>query len=552
MPMLGSFRRAKKEGETGQKGRRTGRSPRAAVPVEWEYGDEQLLHVAPSDPNALSAYGPNPFPPAVESAISPATAPLRDRGHHSFSANDNFTSQAQGLSQQTEDVDSTDLESRAYATENQLAGAFTGPQAKQRVEAVRAALEDALEQWWSQQGLISPALLRNSLLVLEAGYALDEAYLSLILRSALRLRRGMVTALRHQTDPDRAAYMLKEAILDEQSSLPPSTLWRFQQEDEQSEEWAELLAEDLRQEMPRLTGRQLRMAQAALNQLASPTLIETEQGRKGEKSKDQPRLMPGQPILIARPQSWPIGRSVLILVFLFVVATFYLWRQQRSVLAETAIIPAGQYTLGDVESSSLPRTVVVSEYAVDRTEVTNGAYRRCYEQGACPRPAATSSATHADYFDNPTFERFPVVNVDWRSATAYCAWAGKRLPNADEWEVAASVAPATGRRFRYPWGNLFDEQLANSAQSAVGDALQVGLRYPSDASPFGLADMAGNVAEWTATPASDAPVAGSVAYVVKGGSFFDAPNELAVNARKEVGIDSAEPWLGFRCIQVTN
>ncbi|MEZ4706932.1 MAG: SUMF1/EgtB/PvdO family nonheme iron enzyme [Caldilineaceae bacterium] len=433
---------------------------------------------------------------------------------------------------------------------NPLARAFTGPQAKERVQAVRDALEDALDAWWSHQELLSPALLRNSLLVLEAGYALDEAFLSLILRSALKLRRGMITALRYQTDPDRAAYLLKDALLNEKEPLPTSSLWHFQREDEESEEWAELLIEDLQQELGRLRGRPLQLAQAALQQLESRTLLPEEPAVK-PKGRQGLRLAPDQPILIARPQQWPVGRSVLILLFLIMLASFYLWRQQRSVLAESALIPAGQYALGSFQENAPPRIVSVGELAMDRTEVTNGAYRRCYEQGVCAKPAREGSATHADYFNNPVFEQYPVVNVDWRSAFTFCAWADKRLPSADEWEVAASVAPATARQFRYPWGNLYDDQLANSGRSHLHDALQVGLRYPVDASPFGLTDMAGNVAEWTSTPGRNGSAGETAsAYLVKGGSFLDDPSALAVDVSKEIAVDAAESWLGFRCVQV--
>lgn len=44
---------------------------------------------------------------------------------------------------------------------------------------------------------------RDSLLLLEAGHQLDEAQRSLLLRSTLAYRRGLLTALRYQTDPER-------------------------------------------------------------------------------------------------------------------------------------------------------------------------------------------------------------------------------------------------------------------------------------------------------------------------------------------------------------
>ena len=569
MSIFGRLKRSRKS----HKRRARRRSTASAAPIEWEFGDEvepglpsadikifKRPHVgfsrsvgnadeivdrytsAPESPtDTTPPYAPPPYSSPAYS--SPAwTAPHADTSADVESPRGEVDNDAP-VASSTERVDAAHMV-------NPLASAFTGAQAKQRVQAVRNALEDALDAWWSHQELIAPPLLRNSLLVLEAGYALDEAYLSLILRSALRLRKGMITALRYQTDPDRAAFLLKDALLNADNPLPTSELWHFKREDEESEEWAELLIEDLRQDVRRLSGRELLLAQAALKQMESRTLLPDAPALK-QRQRQGLRLAPDQPILIARPQRWPIGRSVLILLFLIVLASFYVWRQQRSVLAEAALIPAGQYALDSFEADALPRIVTVAEFAMDRTEVTNSAYRRCYEQGVCPKPALDSSATHADYFNDPFFERYPVINVDWQSASAYCTWAGKRLPSADEWEVAASIAPATERQFRYPWGNLYDDQLANSGRSQLGDALQVGLRYPADASPFGLTDMAGNVAEWTSTPGPNATV-GEIAsaYLVKGGSYLDEPSELAVDASKEIAMNAAEPWLGFRCIQV--
>jgi hypothetical protein len=84
-----------------------------------------------------------------------------------------------------------------------MVAAFTGPQAAPRIDAVRRNLDLALDGWWRSGALPAPALLRDGLLLLEAGNPLDEAQRSLLLRAALAHRRGVLTALRYQTDPER-------------------------------------------------------------------------------------------------------------------------------------------------------------------------------------------------------------------------------------------------------------------------------------------------------------------------------------------------------------
>jgi formylglycine-generating enzyme required for sulfatase activity len=108
---------------------------------------------------------------------------------------------------------------------------------------------------------------------------------------------------------------------------------------------------------------------------------------------------------------------------------------------------------------------------------------------------------------------WPVVNVTWDQAAAYCAWAGGRLPTEEEWERAARGPNGT----KYPWRNAdIDPSRANYHESKLGHPTPVGL-YPSGASAEGACDLIGNVFEWTSSEWSK----GSGTYVWRGGSFFN-------------------------------
>ncbi len=113
-------------------------------------------------------------------------------------------------------------------------------------------------------------------------------------------------------------------------------------------------------------------------------------------------------------------------------------------------------------------------------------------------------------------ERHPVVLVSHADARAYAEWLNRatgrrwRLATEIEWEKAARGAD--GRRF--PWGDTFDPARLNSHDAGPFATTPVGA-FPSGASPFGVLDAAGQVFEWTATPA------GPGRYIVKGGSWDD-------------------------------
>ena len=84
---------------------------------------------------------------------------------------------------------------------------------------------------------------------------------------------------------------------------------------------------------------------------------------------------------------------------------------------------------------------------------------------------------------------YPIYNVDWDDANAFCAWKGKRLPTEAEWERAARGG-LDG--LNYPWGE--DKPSRERARYSTPQGPAPVKQHPPNG--FGLYDMAGSVAEW--------------------------------------------------------
>jgi formylglycine-generating enzyme required for sulfatase activity len=239
-------------------------------------------------------------------------------------------------------------------------------------------------------------------------------------------------------------------------------------------------------------------------------------------------------------------RAILVLVALVAIALALLWWQQRARFDNMVTVPAGVYPVSPEAGGGQARASLAA-FAIDRSEVTAGAYRTCMDRGACAQPASPASATRPNYLLDRSFEQYPIININWEAADRYCAFVGKRLPTAAEWEVAAGYAPSLNQLQAYPWGEQFKLQLANSAATGLGDTQVIGSYRPAGDSQFGASDMAGNVAEWTASNLGPGSDGGADRFMVKGGSFQDPPAALQVTAWTDWESTAAAPWLGFRC-----
>jgi formylglycine-generating enzyme required for sulfatase activity len=214
-------------------------------------------------------------------------------------------------------------------------------------------------------------------------------------------------------------------------------------------------------------------------------------------------------------------------------------------------VPGGEVAIGrdpvafggECAADELPQHVVeVAAFELSRTPVTVAQYATFVADGAEPPP------------DWPLTGRdeHPVTFVDWFDASAFCAWAGGRLPTEAEWEKAARGADAR----IYPWGDEPEpRRAAVGAGPKRGATSPVGA-HPEGASPYGLLGMAGNVWEWVSTGYGPYPYdpgdgredpAGVPERVLRGGSFMSADLRSARCAMRSRSLPGRrQAHIGFR------
>lgn len=171
---------------------------------------------------------------------------------------------------------------------------------------------------------------------------------------------------------------------------------------------------------------------------------------------------------------------------------------------------------------------------------------------------------------------YPVVQVSWYDALAYCQWSGKRLPTEEEFEYAARNR---GKRIKYFWGNDFSKAINNNnfhqgtfpTNNLIEDGFE-GLSavksFPPN--PLGIYDIGGNVWEWTRntyfedgyqrklnfeSPKYEEDTNIHQRKVIRGGSFLCNESYCSgyrVSARMSSSPDTGLEHTGFRCVKDTS
>jgi formylglycine-generating enzyme required for sulfatase activity/CHAT domain-containing protein len=238
------------------------------------------------------------------------------------------------------------------------------------------------------------------------------------------------------------------------------------------------------------------------------------------------------------------------------------------------LITAGPFTMGSNKGRPEERPahqVTLSDYYMDLYEVSNKAYRSCIQAGACKNPRDKTSPSHSDYFTNPKYDNYPVINVTWEQADTFCKWRGGQLPTEAQWEKAASGPKGS----LYPWGNSVSGNAGdfanfcdkNCTYGAPDSRFDDGYEdlapvdaYPEGVSPYGIYNMAGNVWEWVAdyydagyyakSPAVDplGPDSGTVR-ILRGGGWHLSLVDLNTIRRTSNSPTLYNDYIGFRCVR---
>lgn len=191
------------------------------------------------------------------------------------------------------------------------------------------------------------------------------------------------------------------------------------------------------------------------------------------------------------------------------------------------LVPSGVFLSGRDNEP-----VWLDAFYIDVFPTTNADYARFISATDHPPPPPWADGSYPDEWHD-----HPVVFVTWHDAIAYTQWAGKSLPDCQQWEKAARGT----RGEAYPWGNQPTPAKCNSREGGIGFTTPVD-RYHSGVSPYGVYDLCGNVWEWCATETDPGR------YELKGSAFTSPFHRATPSTFNDASADMNDDDTSFRCV----
>lgn len=237
--------------------------------------------------------------------------------------------------------------------------------------------------------------------------------------------------------------------------------------------------------------------------------------------------------------------------------------------SQTILIPEGNFVMGSDEWADTERparTIYLNTYRIDKYEVTNAQYAFFLRAVEVLENTAGDELVDIDdrdieigFTDNglevldQSKADYPIMEVSWYGATAFCNWVGGRLPTEAEWEKAARGVDG----WHFPWSNDPLEASLITGWAIEGPTAQVG-SHAIDKSPYGVFDMGGNIAEWVndwyaQSYYSEGPEQNplgpedGVLRVVRGGATSPYPQDMRTTVRRRHRPGTTSRAIGFRC-----